>query len=136
MKEIEIKTPKNPCVYLLKDIKDVVVYIGVSKEKLFTRISAHVYDKDFEKVFFIECNGIEKAEILESKLIIEHKPKYNKCLTNPKNIGYIGQSEIINKGKELGYKKGQILIKINEETDKIQIGKYTYCKENIIEKLV
>lgn len=136
MKEIEIQTPKKPCVYLLKDIDNVVVYVGVSKEKLFTRISAHVYNKEFEKISFIECESLEEAEILESGLIVKEKPKYNKCLTNPNNIGYIGQSELINRGKEIGYKRGQILKKIKEYKDTIQIGKYEYYKENVIEILI
>lgn len=136
MKEVEIQIPKKPCVYLLKNNDNVIVYIGVSKEKLLTRISAHVYNKEFEKISFIECENIKEAEILESKLIVKNKPKYNKCLTNPNNIGYIGQSELVSKGKELGYKRGQILKKVKGNKDIIQIGEYEYYKKNVFENLI
>ena len=136
MKEIEIQTPKKPCVYLLKDINDVVVYVGISKEKLMTRISAHVYTKEFEKISFIECEDEKEIEKLESELVVKNKPKYNKCLTNPKSIGYIGQSELIKSAKEIGYKRSQILKKVKEIKIKtINIGEYEYYKRDVIGKI-
>jgi len=136
MKEIEIQTPKKPCVYLLKDINDVVVYVGISKEKLMTRISAHVYTKEFEKISFIECEDEKEIEKLESELVVKNKPKYNKCLTNPKSIGYIGQSELIKSAKEIGYKRSQILKKVKEIKIKtINIGEYEYYKKDVIGKI-
>ena len=136
MNEIEIKIPKKPCVYLLKDINDIVVYIGISKEKLMTRISAHVYSKKFEKITFIECKNEDEMYKLESELIVKNKPEYNKCLSNPRSIGYIGQSELFKIAKEIGCKKYQIIKRIKElKINTIEIKDYIYYEESVLKKL-
>lgn len=138
MKEIELKIPKKYCVYFLKDKNNDIVYVGISKENsLMMRISAHVYNKKFEKVTFIECENQKESEMMECKMIIKYNPIYNNCITNPKSIGYIGKSELIKKAKELyGYKPSETLRKIrNRNIETIEFNLYIYYKKDAIEKI-
>ncbi|MCD4720071.1 MAG: GIY-YIG nuclease family protein, partial [Desulfobacula sp.] len=85
------QAPNAPGVYLMKDAKGRIIYVGKAKD-LKKRLSSYFvkkknYDaktaallemiKDFEII--ITSSGHE-AFILESNLIKEHNPKYNVIL--------------------------------------------------------
>ena len=90
------QAPNAPGVYLMKDAKGRIIYVGKAKD-LKKRLSSYFvkkknYDaktaallemiKDFEII--ITSSGHE-AFILESNLIKEHNPKYNVILKDGKN---------------------------------------------------
>ncbi|MCD4721424.1 MAG: excinuclease ABC subunit UvrC [Desulfobacula sp.] len=90
------QAPNAPGVYLMKDAKGRIIYVGKAKD-LKKRLSSYLvkkknYDpktaaliemiKDFEII--ITSSGHE-AFILESNLIKEHNPKYNVILKDGKN---------------------------------------------------
>lgn len=62
-------------VYFLID-NDEIVYVGQSLN-VYSRISAHKKDKDFDKVFVIKCQKEELTEI-ERYYILLLRPKHNK----------------------------------------------------------
>jgi excinuclease ABC subunit C len=90
------QSPHSPGVYLMKDAKGNIIYVGKAKD-LKKRLSSyfvkkHNHDpktaallemiKDFDMV--MTSSGHE-AFILESNLIKEHNPKYNVILKDGKN---------------------------------------------------
>jgi excinuclease ABC subunit C len=90
------QAPNTPGVYLMKDARGRIIYVGKAKD-LKKRLSSYFvkkknYDpktaaliemiKDFEII--ITSSGHE-AFILESNLIKEHNPKYNVILKDGKN---------------------------------------------------
>ncbi|MFT4261560.1 MAG: excinuclease ABC subunit UvrC [Candidatus Woesearchaeota archaeon] len=93
------KLPKKPGVYLFKDSKDKIIYVGKAKD-LQKRVSSYFSDKvqsPKTKVlakqikntdYFITNNEVE-ALLLENKLIKEHSPKYNINLKDDKTYAYI-----------------------------------------------
>lgn len=88
--------PADPGVYLMKDEKDKIIYVGKAlnlKKRLgsyFVRESGHdlktgiliKHIKDFQ---VIVTSSEHEALILESTLIKKHKPKYNVILKDGKN---------------------------------------------------
>ncbi|MFT4282854.1 MAG: excinuclease ABC subunit UvrC [Candidatus Woesearchaeota archaeon] len=91
--------PKNPGVYLFKDSKGKVIYVGKAKN-LKNRVSSYfnkseksaktkvLVSKIKEKDYFITNTEVE-ALLLENKLIKEYKPKYNINLKDDKTYAYI-----------------------------------------------
>lgn len=65
----------NGFVYFLIH-KNVIVYIGASQNRF--RIGQHQKTKDFDEVYFYEC---ENYIYLETELIKKFKTKYNRCKT-------------------------------------------------------
>jgi excinuclease ABC subunit C len=91
--------PQNPGVYLFKNGRDEIIYIGKAKNlqkrvgSYFTKkhliartqlLVSHIKDVDH----IIVDNEVE-ALLLENKLIKKHKPKYNVLLKDSKTYGYI-----------------------------------------------
>lgn len=86
-------------VYIMKDIKGDVIYIGkaVSLKK---RLSSYFSNKSLSiktvsmlkevaDIEYITCNSEEQALILEAALIKERKPKYNIALRDDKSYPYV-----------------------------------------------
>lgn len=66
------------CVYALwKD--NEIVYIGQSTQLKF-RINAHTKTKSFDEYSYFECESEAEMKAIESSLIIELQPKYNKLI--------------------------------------------------------
>lgn len=78
IKPVDLLT--NYHVYALwKD--GVIVYIGQSTQ-LYSRIKVHSKTKDFDSFSYFECDSKSEMDLLESNLIIELEPEYNKTVTN------------------------------------------------------
>ncbi len=94
------KLPDKPGVYLMKDDKEQIIYVGKaislrkrvrqyfqSSRSKSTKVSAMVKNiVEFE--YIITDNEVE-ALILEANLIKKHKPKYNVLLRDDKQYPYI-----------------------------------------------
>ena len=90
------QAPNNPGVYLMKNAKDRIIYVGKANN-LKKRLSSYFVKKDNHDIktvalietikdfeIIITSSGHE-AFILESNLIKEHNPKYNIILKDGKN---------------------------------------------------
>ncbi|MCP4022943.1 MAG: GIY-YIG nuclease family protein, partial [Desulfobacteraceae bacterium] len=90
------EAPRTPGVYLMKDAKGKIIYVGKAKN-LKKRLSSYFVKKlhhdpktaalletikDFDVVM---TSSAHEALILESNLIKEHNPKYNIVLKDGKN---------------------------------------------------
>lgn len=66
---------KDPVIYyLLKGSK--IVYIGISENQIYSRISYHIKTKDFDRIKYEWCSRDELTK-KESLLIRRHQPVYN-----------------------------------------------------------
>lgn len=92
--------PTNPGVYLYKNSKNEIIYVGKAKN-LRNRVSSYFNNKHetspktqflvkqiHDMEFFIVDNEVE-ALLLENRLIKKHKPKYNINLKDGKTYAYI-----------------------------------------------
>ncbi len=70
--------------------KQTLVYIGQS-QSIIERIFKHKYDKEFDGFTCFKCDKEELNEV-ESRLILEHQPIYNKSV--PVNSDYISYNQI------------------------------------------
>ena len=66
-----------------------IVYIGQTIQ-LESRVTTHKGDKDFDEYSYFKCEGKFQMDVLESYLINELRPEYNKELGN----GYISLSKL------------------------------------------
>lgn len=92
--------PKNPGVYIFKNQKNDIIYIGKAKN-LRNRISQYFYQKhekspktqflvkNISNIDYIIVNNEVESLLLENKLIKKHKPKYNINLKDSKTYPYI-----------------------------------------------
>ncbi|RBQ22521.1 UvrABC system protein C [Candidatus Methanobinarius endosymbioticus] len=91
--------PKKPGIYIMKDFKDSVIYIGKSKS-LRNRVKSYFKDKydtpktkilmsHFNSLEYIITDSEKEALILEANLIKKHKPKYNIRLKDDKRYPYV-----------------------------------------------
>ncbi|MDR0383993.1 MAG: GIY-YIG nuclease family protein [Christensenellaceae bacterium] len=148
----KVKTlPKSAGVYLMKNIKGDIIYIGKAKN-LKNRVGSYFVGAkdnkttslvqniaDFE--FFI-VNTEEDALFLESNLVNKHKPKYNVLLKDDKRFPYISlldKIKIVRKPDERSFGpyfhgiSAGILLDIirtifnndKDEAEKFLNGKYT-----------
>ena len=96
-------TPKKPGVYLFKDLKGRVIYVGKAKNLLerirsyflpgetasFTNHPISFFADKINSVEFIVTDNEIEALILESSLIKKNRPKYNIQLKDDKSYPYI-----------------------------------------------
>jgi excinuclease ABC subunit C len=96
--DLEIKAknaPRTPGVYLMKDEKGVVIYVGKARD-LRVRIRAYFSQTDgramipflvsrIRDIEFIITQTEKEALILENSLIKEHRPRYNVNLRDDKS---------------------------------------------------
>lgn len=94
---IEYKNiPLNPGVYLMKNDKSKIIYVGKAKNlrnrvtSYFTNINSHTTKtlelvKNISDIEFFICSTEVEALILENNLIKKYKPKYNILLKDEKN---------------------------------------------------
>ena len=129
---IEFTFPKHACVYLLTDEEGNILYVGKSKNNTIGRIAYHQHEKEFNRVFFINCNGFKEMDKLESKLILKYKPKYNKAI-DKKAVGLMSILDI----KKLMRIDRRIIIKASHEygIERIVIGCSDYYGKGIIEAI-
>jgi excinuclease ABC subunit C len=92
--------PACPGVYLMKDAKDTIIYIGKSTN-LKARVRSYFMAwaslnfakkkmvKIVEKIDYIETKSDIEALMLETNLIKKNQPKYNVLMKDGKNLSYI-----------------------------------------------
>ncbi len=91
----ELTIPDKPCIYFLTDSHGEVLYVGKSKTSTLGRISAHKYEKQFNRAFFILCNGFKEMDEREAELIKKFKPRYNFIIpTGSEAKGLLKDTEI------------------------------------------
>ena len=104
---IEVKSPveyknipDNPGVYLMKNEKGKIIYVGKAKNlrnrvsSYFKNINSHNANtlelvKNIRDIEFFICKTEVEALILENNLIKKNKPKYNILLKDEKTYPYI-----------------------------------------------
>jgi DNA polymerase-3 subunit epsilon len=91
--------PHRPGVYLFKDERGRVLYVGKSKD-LRTRVRNYFVASEprtrmaemvacAERVDHVECSHDLEAEVRELRLIAEHKPRYNRRSRFPERALYL-----------------------------------------------
>jgi len=91
--------PTTPGVYLFKDAKDKILYVGKAKD-LKVRVTSYFSSKALDSktlilvnqtasLSFIQVTSEIEAFLLESALIKKHKPFYNIKLIDDKTYPYI-----------------------------------------------
>jgi DNA polymerase III subunit epsilon len=91
--------PHAPGVYLFRDERDRVLYVGTSKD-LRTRVRSYFTASETRSrmgemvglaasVTGIECATPLEAEVRELRLIAEHKPKYNRRSRFPERVHWV-----------------------------------------------
>ena len=93
-------SPQTPGVYIIRDKKGKAIYIGKARS-LRARLKSHFspsYHPDFKetlirrdatKIDLIETATEAEALLLESSLVKEHRPKYNKELKDDKSYPFL-----------------------------------------------
>jgi len=72
-------------VYLLSKNNEIV-YVGQSNGYLLSRISTHLKDKDFDKVYYIAVKPKDDLNALERTIISKYNPKLNTVNKNHSSI--------------------------------------------------
>lgn len=100
IKEELKKLPDNPGVYIMRDKRDAIIYVGKAKN-LKNRVSQYFrksHDEGVKKnqmvtlitrFEYIITDSEMEALVLENNLIKEHRPKYNTLLRDDKTYPYI-----------------------------------------------
>lgn len=98
--KLYLNLPKSPGVYLFKDNKQVILYVGKAIN-LYNRVKFHFVDKSgdqrhknliylVKKVDFLTVSGEFEALLLEARLIKQYRPKFNVLLKDDKRYLYVG----------------------------------------------
>ncbi|WP_067438155.1 DEDD exonuclease domain-containing protein [Nocardioides jensenii] len=91
--------PHAPGVYLFRDERDKVLYVGTSRD-LRTRVRSYFTASETRsrmgemvrlaaKVTGIECATVLEAQVRELRLIAEHKPPYNRRSRFPEKMHFV-----------------------------------------------
>lgn len=97
---IRLNAPQAHCVYFLVE-DDEIVYVG-STSRIGLRIAEHIYRKKFTDAFFIPMETIQEAKTLETKYILEIRPKYNLKIDDPNNLNLVTTVELRREAKKNG----------------------------------
>ena len=109
---------KNYKVYLIKDLEDKIVYVGLTGGTLSKRFSQHVSKRKLNrkhyKIVLVQENlNLEQAVILEELLIVQYDTRKNGFNISPKSInGYSNTHSDEMKAKWSEDRKGK---KVSEE---------------------
>ena len=100
LKEILDQIPKLPGIYIMKDGKGDMLYIGKAKS-LFHRVRSYfaeaadhhprtrIFVRKVKDIKFLTTKTEQEALILESNFIKKHQPRYNILLKDDKHYPYI-----------------------------------------------
>lgn len=100
LRSAAMKLPLSPGVYIMKNVKGEIIYIGKAKA-LKNRVSQYFAKADrhtpkvakmvenVDRFDFIIVDSEFEALILEASLIKQHKPKYNILLKDDKGYSYV-----------------------------------------------
>ena len=98
--EILDNLPKNPGIYMMKDGKGSILYIGKAKS-LFHRVRSYfsksqdlaprtrIFVRKVKDIKVLTTQTEQEALILESNFIKKHQPRYNVLLKDDKHYPYI-----------------------------------------------
>ena len=98
----KINIPKHPGIYLMKDVKDNIIYIGKAKnlknrvKSYFSKNQNYKTQKLVEKISDIEfvlTDNEGEAYILESNMIKRYRPTYNIELKDQQRYTYLRLSD-------------------------------------------
>ncbi len=104
LREKAMKLPLSPGVYIMKNKKEEIIYIGKAKA-LKNRVSQYFGSQknhqekvrqmvqNVDHFDYILCGSEFEALVLECSLIKQHKPKYNILLKDDKGYSYIRISD-------------------------------------------
>ena len=92
--------PTHPGVYLMKNARGKIIYVGKAKnlqnrvKSYFVNVNSHNQKtlelvKNIRDIEFFICKSEVEALILENNLIKKNKPKYNILLKDEKTYPYI-----------------------------------------------
>ena len=99
------KLPMQPGIYIMKDKKGEIIYVGKAKS-LKNRVSSYFrsVDKHLPKVYkmvenvydfeYIVTRSEFEALILECSFIKQHSPKYNILLKDDKGYHYVSEPRL------------------------------------------
>ena len=100
LQEILDQIPKLPGIYMMKDSKGEMLYIGKAKS-LFSRVRSYFSDaadhaprtrifvRKVQDIKFLTTKTEQEALILESNFVKKHQPRYNVLLKDDKHYPYI-----------------------------------------------
>ena len=99
LKEKMTSAPRSPGVYIMKDAREKVIYVGKAND-LKSRISSYFTGKDtrpmapflmarVHDIEFITTSTEKEALILENNLIKRHRPRYNVNLRDDKTYYHL-----------------------------------------------
>lgn len=99
LEEFLNELPQKPGIYIMKDKKGEIIYIGKSKS-LRNRVKSYfqinvdrpktaVLMSHFDSLEYIITNSEKEALILEANLIKKHRPRYNIRLKDDKRYPYV-----------------------------------------------
>ena len=98
----KINIPKHPGIYLMKDDKDNIIYIGKAKnlknrvKSYFLKHQNYKTQKLVEKICdveFILTDNESEAFLLESNMIKKHRPRFNIELKDQQRYTYLRISD-------------------------------------------
>ncbi len=100
LNDIIEKIPKLPGIYIMKDSKDAILYIGKAKSlnvrvRSYFQNSRHLPLKTrtflgkVRDIKFLTTRTEAEALILESNFVKKHQPRYNVCLRDDKQYPYL-----------------------------------------------
>ncbi len=97
LRETALSAPKSPGVYMWKDERGLIIYVGKAKA-LRNRLLSYFNSRDIKTrilmsraatLEYIDTDNEYEALILENNLIKEHKPRYNINLKDGKTYPFI-----------------------------------------------
>lgn len=96
--ELTEDAPRRPGVYFFLDRDDTVIYVGKAKN-LRSRVRSYFYGdnrrsvaqmlRDLERIDYRVCATELEAEVVELRLIGEHRPRYNRRSRPPRSQTWI-----------------------------------------------
>lgn len=131
--EVLEQIPKLPGIYIMKDGKDAILYIGKAKS-LQTRVRSYFQDSrtlhprtriflgKVRDVKFLTTKTEAEALILESNFIKKHQPRYNVLLKDDKHYPYIRLTT------QEAFPKLEVVRKVKKD-GATYFGPYTMVKE-------
>ncbi|HRI35919.1 MAG TPA: GIY-YIG nuclease family protein [bacterium] len=100
LRDILDTLPQCPGVYIYRDAKKRIIYVGKSvnlrsrvnsyfRPKTELSFAKHAMVEAIADIEYIETRNETEALVLETNLIKEHRPKYNILMKDDKNLAYI-----------------------------------------------
>ncbi len=134
LQEILDQIPRLPGIYIMKDGKGEMLYIGKAKS-LFHRVRSYFSDaadhaprtrifvRKVQDIKFLTTATEQEALILESNFVKKHQPRYNVLLKDDKHYPYIRMTT------QETYPRLEVVRRINKKDGATYFGPYTMVRE-------